>query len=41
MGALECGRAHLGQFCVEDLTTWKRELAYLMGVKYAGVMPRS
>jgi glutamate synthase domain-containing protein 2 len=37
--ARACGHTHLGQLGREDLTTWKRELAYLTGVRYAGVMP--
>ncbi|MDY6938458.1 MAG: glutamate synthase-related protein [Cyanobacteriota bacterium] len=34
-----CGHTDLNQFCLEDLTTWKRDMAYLSGVKYGGVMP--
>ena len=34
-----CGHTHLNQFCLDDLTTWDRDMAYLTGVKYAGVMP--
>ena len=37
--ARACGHTHLSQFCMDDLTTWKREIAYLTGVKYAGVVP--
>ncbi len=37
--ARACGHTHLNQFCVDDLTTWKRDMAYLSGVQYAGVMP--
>jgi glutamate synthase domain-containing protein 2 len=37
--ARACGHAHLNQFCMDDLTTWKRDIAYLTGVKYAGVVP--
>jgi len=34
-----CGHAHLGQFVQSDLTTWKREIAQLTGIQYAGVAP--
>lgn len=34
-----CGHDHLNQFALDDLTTWKREIARLTGVPYAGVMP--
>ena len=34
-----CGHAHLNQFALGDLTTWKREIAQLTGIPYAGVMP--
>ena len=37
--ARACGHSHLSQFCLDDLTTWKREIAYLTGVRYAGVVP--
>ena len=37
--ARACGHTHLNQFSISDLTTWKREIAYLTGVKYAGVVP--
>jgi len=37
--ARACGHTHLDQFRSEDLTTWKRDLAYLTGVRYAGVVP--
>ena len=33
------GHTHLDQFSVDDLTTWKREIVCLAGVKYAGVVP--
>jgi len=36
--ARACGHAHLNQFCPDDLTTWKRDIAYLTGVNYAGVI---
>ena len=35
--ARACGHRHLDQFNVEDLTTWKRNMAELSGVRYAGV----
>ncbi|MCG8421495.1 MAG: glutamate synthase-related protein [Proteobacteria bacterium] len=35
--ARACGHNHLNQFCLDDLTTWKRDIAYLTGVHYAGV----
>jgi len=35
--ARACGHAHLNQFEAGDLTTWKREMASLAGVRYAGV----
>ena len=37
--ARACGHKHLNQFNPDDLTTWKREIAYLTGVKYAGLVP--
>jgi methylamine---glutamate N-methyltransferase subunit C len=37
--ARACGHTHLNQFCLDDLTTWDRDMAYLTGVNYAGVMP--
>ena len=37
--ARACGHDHLTQFSVGDLTTWDREMAYLTGVPYAGVVP--
>ncbi len=36
--ARACGHTDLSQFRQEDLTTWKREMADLSGVKYAGVV---
>jgi len=32
-----CGHDHLDQFDRDDITTWKRELADLTGIPYAGV----
>lgn len=37
--ARACGHDHLSQFCPGDLTTWKREMAELTGIAYAGVVP--
>ena len=37
--ARACGHRHLNQFNARDLTTWKRDVAYLTGVSYAGVTP--
>jgi len=42
MGVLAraCGHNHLNQFCLDDLTTFKREMADLTGIEYGGVMGR-
>ncbi|MEM7532497.1 MAG: glutamate synthase-related protein [Chloroflexota bacterium] len=37
--ARACGHRHFNQFSLDDLTTWNRDIAYLTGVKYAGVVP--
>lgn len=37
--ARACGHNHLNQFQINDLTTWKRDIAYLTGVAYGGVVP--
>jgi glutamate synthase domain-containing protein 2 len=37
--ARACGHTHFSHFRVEDLTTWKREVAHLTGVAYGGVEP--
>ena len=37
--ARACGHSHFSQFSIDDLTTWDRDIAYLTGVKYAGVVP--
>ncbi|MFQ5350644.1 MAG: glutamate synthase-related protein [Thermoanaerobaculia bacterium] len=37
--ARACGHTHLNQFRNEDLTTWKRDVAYLTGVAYGGAVP--
>ncbi len=35
--ARACGHTHLNQLNVDDLTTWKKEMADLTGVQFAGV----
>jgi glutamate synthase domain-containing protein 2 len=35
--ARACGHDHLSKFCVNDLTTWKKEYAHLSGVAFGGV----
>jgi len=35
--ARACGHTHLRQFNRNDITTWKREMAELTGIKYAGI----
>jgi len=37
--ARACGHDRLAGFRLEDLTTWKRDVAYLTGVRYGGVVP--
>jgi glutamate synthase domain-containing protein 2/CDGSH-type Zn-finger protein len=37
--ARACGHTDLKQFTKDDLTTWKRDVAYLTGVQYGGVVP--
>ncbi len=37
--ARACGHERLADFNVNDLTTWKRDIAYLTGVPYGGVVP--
>ncbi len=37
--ARACGHRHLNQFCPDDLTTFKREMADLAGIRYGGVTP--
>ena len=37
--ARACGHSHLNQFELNDLTTWNRDIAYLTGVPYSGVVP--
>jgi len=38
--ARACGHDHLSQFNIEDLTTFKREMADLSGIEYGGVHGR-
>jgi len=35
--ARACGHDHLNKFCIDDLTTWKREMAQLTNIAYGGV----
>lgn len=35
--ARACGHDHLNQFSIEDLATWKKDMAELSGIKFAGV----
>ncbi len=35
--ARACGHDHLSKFSIEDVTTWKKEMADLSGVAYGGV----
>jgi glutamate synthase domain-containing protein 2 len=37
--ARACGHNHLNQFCCDDISTFKREMAYLTGIKYGGAVP--
>ena len=37
--ARACGHTHLNQFKLEDLSTWNRDIAYLTGIHYCGVLP--
>lgn len=37
--ARACGHSRLSDLCLDDLTTWSRDLAYLTGVPYSGVVP--
>ncbi|MCB1669923.1 MAG: glutamate synthase-related protein [Gammaproteobacteria bacterium] len=36
--ARACGHSNLQQFCLEDLTTWDRNMALLSGIHYAGLL---
>ena len=35
--ARACGHDHLSGFTVDDLTTWKKDMAELSGVPFGGV----
>ena len=35
--ARACGHTHLNQFNVDDITAWKKDMAELAGVQFAGV----
>ena len=35
--ARACGHRHLNQFNADDITTWKKEMADLTGIQFAGV----
>ncbi|NIQ03595.1 MAG: glutamate synthase [Nitrospinaceae bacterium] len=37
--ARACGHSHLNRFSRDDLTTWKKEMAELSGIDYAGSSP--
>ncbi len=37
--ARACGHDHLNKFCIDDLTTFDREMAHLTGIAYACVSP--
>ena len=37
--ARACGHSHLNQFEQDDLSTWNRDIAYLTGIPYAGMIP--
>ena len=37
--ARACGHDHLNQFCLDDLSTFDREMAYLAGIPYGGMSP--
>ena len=37
--ARACGHSRLSELSPYDLTTWNRDVAYLTGVRYAGVVP--
>ncbi|WP_320822096.1 glutamate synthase-related protein [Reinekea sp.] len=38
--ARACGHSHLNEFCLEDLTTFKSDIADLTGVEYGGIKGR-
>ena len=35
--ARACGHDHLSKFCIDDLTTWDREMAHMAGISYGGL----
>lgn len=35
--ARACGHSHLNQYCIDDLTTWNRDIAHLSGIDYGGI----
>ncbi len=37
--ARACGHAQLAAFNIDDLTTWKRDIAELTGIAFGGVAP--
>jgi len=37
--ARACGHDDLSKLCIDDITTWKREMAELSGVRFAGAVP--
>jgi glutamate synthase domain-containing protein 2 len=37
--ARACGHGHLSEMSPHDLTTWNRDMAYLTGIRYAGITP--
>ena len=41
MGVLAraCGHTDLSQFCLDDLTTFDRDMSHLAGIAYGGVRP--
>ncbi len=34
--ARACGHDHVNKFCIDDLTTWEREISHLTGISYGG-----
>ena len=36
--ARACGHTHLNQFNQKDITTWKKDMAELTGIKFAGLL---
>ncbi|MDJ0769595.1 MAG: glutamate synthase-related protein [Ilumatobacter sp.] len=37
--ARACGRSHLSELCLDDLTTFDREMHHLAGIPYGGITP--